>query len=59
MSKVTEHDIAKMIDHSLLHPTMDDTILKDQCELAKKYDAASVCIKPYAIKMAVRNIKRF
>ncbi len=57
MSKVTEHDIAKMIDHSLLHPTMTDTILKDQCELAKKYDAASVCIKPYAIKMAVELLK--
>ncbi len=57
MSKVTEHDIAKMIDHSLLHPTMTDTILKDQCELAKKFDAASVCIKPYAIKMAVELLK--
>ncbi len=57
MSKITEHDIAKMIDHSLLHPTMTDTILKDQCELAKKFDAASVCIKPYAIKMAVELLK--
>ncbi len=57
MSKVTEHEIAKMIDHSLLHPTMDDTILRDQCELAKKYDAASVCIKPYAIKMAVELLR--
>jgi len=57
MSKVTEHDIAKMIDHSLLHPTMTDKILTDQCELAKKFDAASVCIKPYAIKMAVELLK--
>ncbi|MEE9462149.1 MAG: hypothetical protein V3V53_09975 [Bacteroidales bacterium] len=28
MSKVTEQDIAKMIDHSLLYPTMDDQTLK-------------------------------
>jgi len=57
MSEITEHDIAKMIDHSLLHPTMTDIILKEQCELAKKFDAASVCIKPYAVKMAVELLK--
>jgi deoxyribose-phosphate aldolase len=53
MNKITEYEIAKMIDHSLLHPTMDDHILKDECEVAKKYNVASVCIKPYAVKMAV------
>jgi len=31
---------------------MDDQILKDGIELAKKYNVASVCIKPYAVKMA-------
>lgn len=50
MVKVKE--LAKMIDHSLLHPTMTDEDLKKECEVAKKYDVASVCIKPYAIKMA-------
>lgn len=57
MQKVTELEIAKMIDHSLLHPTMDDSILKEGCEIAKKYNAASVCIKPYAVKMAVELLK--
>jgi deoxyribose-phosphate aldolase len=52
MSKITKLEIAKMIDHSLLHPTMDDQILKEGCELARKYNVASVCIKPYAVKMA-------
>lgn len=42
-----------MIDHSLLHPTMSDEELIAGCELAKKYEVASVCIKPYAVKMAV------
>lgn len=41
-----------MIDHSLLHPTMNDQILREGIELAKEYDVASVCIKPYAVKMA-------
>lgn len=48
----TVKEIAKMIDHSLLHPTMDDAVLKREIEVAKKYDVASVCIKPYAVKMA-------
>ncbi len=50
---VTVKELAKMIDHSLLHPTMTDAILKQECEVAKKYDVASVCIKPYAVKDAV------
>ncbi|MCB0668003.1 MAG: deoxyribose-phosphate aldolase [Saprospiraceae bacterium] len=47
-------ELAKMIDHSLLHPTMTDDDLKAGCDLARKYDVASVCIKPYAVKDAVR-----
>jgi deoxyribose-phosphate aldolase len=46
-------ELAKMIDHSLLHPTMIDEILIKECETAKKYDVASVCIKPYAVADAV------
>lgn len=57
MSKVTEYEIAKMIDHSLLHPTMDDQVLKEGIQLAKKYNVASVCIKPYAVKLAADLLK--
>ncbi|MCM8526282.1 MAG: deoxyribose-phosphate aldolase [Lentisphaeraceae bacterium] len=49
---ITVKDLAKMIDHSLLHPTMTDEIIQEGCELAKKYDAASVCLKPYSVKAA-------
>lgn len=42
-----------MIDHSLLHPTMTDRELQEGCAIAKAYDVASVCIKPYAVKDAV------
>lgn len=55
MDKITE--LAKMIDHSLLHPTMDDAILREGCQLAREYNAASVCIKPYAIPLAVEELK--
>jgi len=52
MSDISKTEIAKMIDHSLLHPTMDDQILREGIQLAKKYKVASVCIKPYAVKLA-------
>ena len=55
MSKIKE--LAKMIDHSILHPTMTDEDLKRECEIAKKYDVASVCVKPYAVKQAVELLK--
>ena len=45
-------EIAKMIDHALLHPTLTDAELRAGCELALAYDVASVCIKPYAVSMA-------
>ena len=55
MEKVKE--LAKMIDHSILHPTFTDTDLKAGCETAKKYDVASVCVKPYMVKDAVELLK--
>lgn len=51
------HELAKMIDHSLLHPTMTDAILATGCELALKYDVATVCIKPYAVPLATAILK--
>jgi len=51
---ITLKDLAKMIDHSLLHPTMTDAILTRECEVARKYDVATVCIKPYAVPLAAR-----
>jgi len=44
--------LSKMIDHSLLHPTLTDDELKSGCILAKRYNVASACIKPYAVKLA-------
>jgi len=50
-------DLAKMIDHSILQPTHTDEDLKKQCAVARKYDVASVCVKPYAVKQAVEQLK--
>ncbi len=43
-------DVAKMIDHSLLNPTMSQSDLELGIQLALAYDAASVCIMPYYLK---------
>ena len=43
-------DIAKMIDHSLLNPSLTTQELEDGCALALRYDTASVCIMPYALR---------
>jgi deoxyribose-phosphate aldolase len=39
--------IAKMIDHSLLNPSLTTRELEDGCTLAVRYNVASVCILPY------------
>jgi deoxyribose-phosphate aldolase len=46
----TYQDIAKMIDHSLLNPTLTDAQLEEGCRLALQYDVASVCIMPYYLR---------
>ncbi len=50
---LTERDIAKTIDHSLLRPELDDRQIADGCALAAKYDVASVCCRPTDIARAV------
>jgi deoxyribose-phosphate aldolase len=49
MDSYRYEEIAKMIDHSLLNPTLTTRELEDGCELAIRYDVASVCILPYAL----------
>jgi deoxyribose-phosphate aldolase len=46
----TLRDIAKMIDHSLLRPTLTVDELEQGIRLARQYDVASVCIMPYYLK---------
>jgi deoxyribose-phosphate aldolase len=49
--KISLQSLARMIDHSLLHPTMTDAVIAEGCELALRYQVATACVKPYAIPL--------
>jgi len=48
---LTQEKLAKTIDHSLLKPTVTDEDLEEGCRLADKYHTATVCVKPYHVKL--------
>lgn len=54
---ITVKELAKMIDHSILHPTLTDADLIRECGIAREFDVASVCVKPYAVKQACELLK--
>ena len=45
-------DVAKMIDHSLLRPTIANHEVEAGCALALNYRVASVCVKPAHVELA-------
>jgi deoxyribose-phosphate aldolase len=53
MQEITYTALAKMIDHSLLQPILTDSQLEEGCRLAREYNVASTCIKPYFVRRAV------
>lgn len=53
----TYTDIAKMIDHSLLNPTLTAADLEAGCQLALEYDVASVCILPYYLPRCAQVLR--
>lgn len=55
--KLTERDIAAMIDHSLLRPELTKEQVIEGCKLAKEYDVASVCVKPCDVAVASEVLK--
>jgi deoxyribose-phosphate aldolase len=57
MAVPTYAELAKMMDHSLLQQTLTDADLEKGCALAREYDVASVCIKPYGVKLAASILK--
>jgi deoxyribose-phosphate aldolase len=52
ITTLSERDIAKMIDHSLLRPELDDSFIEDGCRLAAEYDVAAVCCRPADVARA-------
>lgn len=53
----TYADLAKMIDHSLLNPTLAASDLEAGCKLALAYDVASVCIMPYYLRRCAEMLR--
>jgi deoxyribose-phosphate aldolase len=53
----TYEDIAGMIDHSLLNPTLSTEQLDVGCQLAVDYSVASVCILPYYVRRSVELLE--
>jgi deoxyribose-phosphate aldolase len=49
--------IAKMIDHSLLNPSLTTRELEEGIALAVRYDVASVCIMPYYLARSVELLR--
>lgn len=56
MPEFTFRDIARMFDHSLLQPVLTDAEMEAGCRVAREYGVASVCIKPYGVKMAAQAL---
>ncbi|PYH81110.1 deoxyribose-phosphate aldolase [Aspergillus uvarum CBS 121591] len=53
---VTLPQLAKMIDHSLLHPTMTDADIRAGLQIARDHRVATACVKPYAIPLAQQEL---
>jgi deoxyribose-phosphate aldolase len=54
LASLTLEQFAKTIDHSLLQPQLTEQDVVAGCELAARYHTASVCVKPYQVKLAAR-----
>lgn len=49
-------NIAKMIDHTLLKPAKESEIV-NLCAEAKQYGFASVCVNPYHVRIAAKELQ--
>jgi len=55
-AKISVQEIASMIDHSLLQPTMTENDLIAGFETSLKWSVASVCVKPYAVALCQKYL---
>ena len=53
----TYEALAKMIDHSLVRPELTDDQVAEGCALAKRYQVASVSVRPSDVDLAVRLLE--
>src|SRR5579872_6053365 len=52
----TYEALAKMIDHSLVRPELNDAAVVEGCQIAKSCHVASVCVRPSDVDAAVRAL---
>jgi deoxyribose-phosphate aldolase len=50
-------ELAKKIDHTILKPDCTFTDIKKLCDEAKTYSFASVCVPPYYVKEAFKQLE--
>lgn len=54
---ITYQQLAKVIDHSLLKPELTEVDVIAGCELAHRYQTATVCVKPCHVSLAAEVLK--
>lgn len=54
---VTLQQVAKTIDHSLLHPTMTDAEILEGIKISREHKVATACVKPYSIPLAKKELE--
>ena len=57
MAKWTRQQVAAAIDHAALKPNMTDQDIIDNCEIGKKYQVASVCVRPSDVALTARQLE--
>jgi deoxyribose-phosphate aldolase len=56
MTQWTKKTVAATIDHAALKPNMTDQDIRDACELGKRYQVASVCVRPSDVALATQQL---
>ncbi len=56
MKKWTKRAVAAAIDHAALKPNMTDEDIVAECELGKKYQVASVCVRPSDVALTAERL---
>ncbi len=56
-TRVTDRNVARLIDHTLLKPDATEEDIRRLCEEARRYGFASVCVNPSYVPLAARLLE--
>ncbi len=57
LPEVSDKELAKMIDHTLLKPDAAEIEIKKLCDEAREFDFASVCVNPCWVDFCFNQLK--